>query len=79
MNIYLVSQDDNNGYDTYDAMVVCAASEDEARNLNPQGAEGWAWDSGSWCSKPEKATVELIGTTSKYEEAQIILSSFHAG
>ena len=32
MKLYLLSQDDNNDYDTYDSIVVCAESEEDARN-----------------------------------------------
>jgi len=35
MNLYLISQTINNGYDTYDSAVVCAESEDEARKIHP--------------------------------------------
>jgi hypothetical protein len=36
MNIYLVSQDENKDYDTFDAMVVVAENEEEARNIHPR-------------------------------------------
>jgi hypothetical protein len=35
MNLYLVSQDINTGYDTYDSMIVSAESEIDARNIHP--------------------------------------------
>jgi len=35
MNIYLVRQVLNNGYDTYDSMVVAAPSEEIARKIHP--------------------------------------------
>ena len=35
MNLYKVSQNINNGYDTYDSVVVCAESEKEARLIHP--------------------------------------------
>ena len=35
MNIYLISQDINCGYDTYDSCVVIAESEDDARTVHP--------------------------------------------
>lgn len=35
MNLYLISQDINNNYDTYDAAVVAAESEDDARAIHP--------------------------------------------
>jgi len=35
MNIYLLEQDLNNGYDTYDSCVVAAINETAARNTHP--------------------------------------------
>lgn len=35
MKIYLLSQDRNSWYDTYDSCVVCAESEEEARTIHP--------------------------------------------
>lgn len=33
MKLYLISQNVNNGYDTYDSAVVCAETEEEARMI----------------------------------------------
>ena len=33
--IYLLSQDDNGGYDTYDSCVVCADNIEEAKYIHP--------------------------------------------
>ena len=35
MNLYLISQNRNNGYDTYDSAVVAAESEEKARMIRP--------------------------------------------
>lgn len=35
MKLYKISQNINNGYDTYDSAVVCAENEDEARLIHP--------------------------------------------
>ena len=35
MNLYLISQDENIGYDTYDSAVVAAKSEKDARTIHP--------------------------------------------
>ena len=35
MKLYKLSQNINNGYDTYDSAVVCAGSEEEARKIHP--------------------------------------------
>lgn len=33
--LYLLTQDKNNSYDTYDSAVVCANSEEEAKQVHP--------------------------------------------
>ena len=40
MKLWLISQDVNNRWDTYDSAVVAAETEDEARNIYPD-----KWDS----------------------------------
>lgn len=35
MNLYLISQDKNSGYDTYDSAVVVAENEQGAREVHP--------------------------------------------
>jgi len=40
MNLYLISQDVNDGYDTYDSAVVCSESESDARMMHPGGING---------------------------------------
>ena len=79
MNIYLLTQNENNGYDTFSGMVVTAENKEQAKLIHPYSDESWNndWDD-SWASKPENVTAELIGTgNGKVNE--IILSSFHAG
>lgn len=41
MKLWLISQRDNNGYDTYDSAVVAAETEEEARCIHPDN-----WGSG---------------------------------
>jgi hypothetical protein len=35
LNLYLVKQNVNNGYDTYDSMVVVAKNADDAKRMHP--------------------------------------------
>lgn len=37
MKIFLISQNDNRGYDTYSDAVVAAPDEDTARTMHPNG------------------------------------------
>lgn len=79
MKIWLIEQDENNNYDTYDSVVVVSASEDGARNMNPDGSN-WGRALSSWASSPDKVKVTCIGDAAEgLEEGQVICSSFNAG
>jgi hypothetical protein len=75
MKLYLLSQGENNGYDTYDSMVVAAESEDAARQMHP-GNE-WGWN--VWANSPEQVDVEYLGEAAPESEAGVICASFNAG
>ena len=77
MNLYLLTQNENNDYDTYDAIVVAAESEDQARLITPYD-RGYYQSFGGWAS-PDKVAVELIGESVPGTEAGVILASFNAG
>lgn len=47
MNIYLVMQDENDDWDTYDSMVVYAETELEARLMHPDGYD-WSDELDNW-------------------------------
>ncbi len=80
MNIYLVSQDVNDDYDTYDAFVVCAKDEADARRVHELEAPDRQWR-GSWVNEGEvdKITVKLIGIAAEGIERGEILGSLNAG
>ena len=76
MNIYLLTQDERRGYDTYDSCVVFADSEDEALQIHPNIL---GWDSRTWASGTENINVSYMGTNPKVTESGLIISSFNAG
>ncbi len=83
MNLYRISQEANDGYDSYDSAIVAAESEDEARLISPCG-DHHEWNSdnhycGSWVRNPSEVTVELIGTAIDGTKQGVILGSFNAG
>lgn len=93
MNLYLIEQEVNNIYDTYDSAVVAAESEEEARNIHPSEfykshKNGWLFRDSNpreveettydWCSKSD-VQVRLIGTTETEESGTVICASFNAG
>lgn len=81
MKLYLVSQNDNEDYDTYDSMVVCAESPEDAMSIHPEGFEyeepKKRW--GSWAFKKESISCVEIGEANIDQERGVILASFNAG
>ena len=41
MNLYLISQDTNENYDTYDSAIVAAKTKKEARMFHPNEDDNW--------------------------------------
>ncbi len=94
MNIYLVHQSVNNGYDTYDSFVVVAENEEIAKHTSPSRFYVWknevwnfCYSDGTcepssqldWCL-PSDVKVTLIGEADrKYTETTVLLASFNAG
>lgn len=93
MNLYLLEQDDNTGYDTFDSCVVVANDETEARQIHPgiwerQGEKDalalsekrWHDENYDWAKSPESVTATNLGKClDTYNKPQIICSSFNAG
>ena len=78
MNLYKLSQTENDDYDTYDSCIVAEVSETMAAMINPDD-RGWGAKYGAWASSPDKVTVELIGIASPGTKPGVILASFNAG
>ena len=88
MYLFLIKQNVNNDYDTYDSAVVVATSEEEARTIHPAGHR-WSSETDSWNTKwrnqntwanPENVEAQLIGTANSDAKAgDVILASFNAG
>lgn len=82
MKLFLISQDENEDYDTYDSAVVAAPDAETAMNMHPRnGAMVCDWDKNynSWCSKPENVTVKYIGEANDGINQGVICASFNAG
>jgi hypothetical protein len=88
VNLYLISQSENNDYNTFDSAVVAAESEDEARAIHPESSWGHLssaelWEQQAefcgWASSPGNVCVKLIGTALEGQTAGVVLASFNAG
>lgn len=81
MNIYLLTQDVNVGWDTYDSAIVCAESEEEAVKIHPGGDffdTGWEWNA-DWVKNPSHVECKKIGVADESIEKGVVLASFNAG
>jgi len=78
--LYPLTQTENLGYDTYDAVVVAAEDEAAARMIMPRKGDCWGEDASTeWATKPENVTVRLIGKAIDLAREGVILASFNAG
>lgn len=79
MKLYLISQNENIDYDTYDSAVVAAHNEEEASKIHPDPPYGSWEDCRDWCSSPNVVKVEYIGEAAPNVKKGVILASFNAG
>jgi hypothetical protein len=79
MNIYLLQQKVNTGYDTYDSCVVAAESADDARTIQPRELHFEPDDSFSEWASPEHVTVTFLGRADWSLKRGVICASFNAG
>ena len=80
MKLFLISQNQNNSYDTFDSAVVAAPDEDTAKSIHPRDypsilVEDWDRD---WCH-PKYVRVQYIGEAATDVKQGVICASFNAG
>ena len=82
MKLFLISQIQNDDYDTYHEAVVCAPDAETARNMNPSNGkfiDEWGLDiTNIWCSAPEQVVVRYIGESADGMEQGVVCVSFNA-
>ena len=86
MKLFKISQDEDDGYDTYDSAVVVAENEDDTRKIHPDGytkdVSKWSGSPSSrtWATDPSKVSVEYIGEACEsITEEMVVVASFNAG
>jgi hypothetical protein len=84
--LYLLTQDEAQGYDTYDSCVVAAESHADATTIHPRRHlldELW-WKNDDhncedWASTPRKVKSICIGEAKSDVSRGVICASFNAG
>jgi len=78
LKIWLLTQNDVTGYDTFDSCVVCAYTEDEAKNMSPE-YDG-TFKGHCWARSPDVVEALCIGiATEGLETGFFVCKSFNAG
>jgi len=84
-SLYLLSRTDVNNHDTYASAVVAAWTEEEARNMHPDGtiydaANPACWTEGypDWVGNPSHVVVTFIGIAGAGVKCGVINASFEA-
>lgn len=87
MNLYLIKQTENPGYDTYRSAVVVANSEEDAKKIHPNGRDTaedwWSTSTSKWYdgwAHPDNVKVELIGIAADHlQPNQVVCCIFRHG
>ena len=77
MNLYLITQTINNNYDTYNAFVVCAENENDAKTIIGLNGKGNPY--GDWVWSIDDIEVKYLGKADDSIKKGEILGSFNAG
>ena len=70
MKLWLLVRTDSWGYDDFNACVVVASTEEEARLIQPANY--------GWCAV-ENVSVKYLGKTDQVFDSPVICASFNAG
>jgi len=88
MKLFLLSQTEYRGYDTYDSCVVCAESVEDAVIIHPSAIYGidftpscpnWDRTYPDWATHPDHVQAEYLGEAAPGVRRGIICASFNAG
>jgi hypothetical protein len=80
MNIYLISQNYNNDYDSYDSAVVYAENEGRAAEIQPNGNTHFSVSTyPCWAPCSDLVNVEYLGVAKEGAKESVICASFNAG
>ena len=88
--LWKISQDTNNGWDTFDSAIVVAKDSSSAVQMHPRGFcwtdDGWVWRcDGERCfdrewTHPKNVDAICVGQAADgLKEGEVVLTSFNAG
>ena len=83
MKLYLLTQDDNSSWDSFDSCLVCAENEEDAKSIMPDFNEGKPFEPsrkyGTWAFTIEGVRCKEIGIANLDVKRGVVINSFNAG
>ena len=82
MKLWILTQDEVDGYDTFDSCVVCANNEYDARQIHPCEKyfdRNFSWGTRGWATSPENVKARCIGKAIGVSAGDVVLTSYNAG
>jgi hypothetical protein len=82
LKLYLLTQNETTGYDTYSACVVCAENEEDAKKIHPRfygDPSVWDTEYPEWATTPKNVNSQLLGVADEETGKGIVLSRYHSG
>jgi hypothetical protein len=80
MKLFLLQQEENTSWDTYDSIVVCAIDEEDAKTIDPYGDVFIPVKYlGTWAKTKEGIICTEIGQASIDLKRGVVIGSFNAG
>lgn len=80
LKIYKLERTDTVKYDEFEAFIVIASSEDDARSWHPEGEvkkDDDRWP--TWTNDPSKINVVDLGIAKPGSKPGVVLTNFNAG
>lgn len=78
MKLFLIYQEQNSGYDTYDSAVVVAPDEETARRMCPDGGGSNGYNPWTWTA-PEYVSVNYLGEAAEGLPEGFVCKSYNGG
>jgi len=83
MKIYLLAQNKNKEYNTYDSCIVCAENAEDAKTIHPDGSLYSQPPIGTtytyWAFTADDISCVEIGEANENQKRGVLLASFNSG
>lgn len=77
MKLYLLTQTDNNTWDSFDSCIVCAKDVDDAKSITSTGNVFKENSISTWAQAVDSIICKEVGTANDNQERGVVIASFN--